>query len=314
MSDLVSANQNSNNVSVLLGNGNGTFQAKRTFRVGGEPQTVVVADLDGDDKSDLLTVDGYDDTVSVLLGNGNGTFKARKTYDTGVWPGFLVLTDINGDSKGDLITGDTTDHTVSVLLGNGNGTFQAKRSYSSASDSYSIAVADFNGDGVKDLAAANNSTNNVSLLLGNGTTTTTTVTSTTTTTTTGTTTVTTDCLLAITGVSLATQADAIFGARSNPRLPGRRQCRFRGYRSRSQSLPDRCSAHNVHCRRLQGCRSCASLTLMSLPMSPLSSGSRSFSRRQPRCWRKRTNNPRWLFLCYAINFLLNPPDDGDDEL
>ena len=106
---------------------------------------------------------------------------------------------------------DNYGNTANVLLGNGNGTFQAKQAFGTGSGSLSVAVGDFNSDGVTDLVTADRGDNTTSVLLGNGTTTTTTttVTSTTTTTTTGTTTVTTDCLQAITGVSLATQADAI---------------------------------------------------------------------------------------------------------
>jgi len=131
------------------------------------------------------------------------------TFGTGSTPYSVAVADFNGDGKSDLVTADADGDTASVLLGNGNGTFQAKRSFGTGAGSCSVAVADFNGDSVFDLVTADSDDDTVSVLLGNGTTTTTTVTSTTTTTTTGTTTVTTDCLLAITSVSLATQADAI---------------------------------------------------------------------------------------------------------
>ena len=85
---------------------------------------------------------------------------------------------------------------ASVLLGNGNGTFQAKHAFGTGSGPYSVAVGDFNSDGVKDLATANNGSNTASVLLGNGTPTTTTTT-------------TVGGLQPITGVSLATQADAL---------------------------------------------------------------------------------------------------------
>ena len=81
---------------------------------------------------------------------------------------------------------------ASVLLGNGNGTFQAKQSLGTGYAPNSVAVGDFNGDGRSDLVTADQNSNTASVLLGNGTTTTTTF-----------------GLQPITGVSLATQADAL---------------------------------------------------------------------------------------------------------
>ena len=72
--------------SVLLGNGNGTFQAKQSLRAGINPNSVAVADLNGDGKSDLVTADLNDNTASVLLGNGDGTFQAKQSFGTGSGP------------------------------------------------------------------------------------------------------------------------------------------------------------------------------------------------------------------------------------
>ena len=85
---LVTADEGGNTVSVLLGNGNGTFQAKQTFGMGPSSGTnaVAVADFNGDGRSDLVTSDGTDSTASVLLGNGDGTFQARQAFGTGSGP------------------------------------------------------------------------------------------------------------------------------------------------------------------------------------------------------------------------------------
>ena len=85
-SDLVTANDNDNTASVLLGNGNGTFQAKQAFCTGGHPHAVAVSDFNGDGKSDLVTADTGSNTASVLLGNGNGTFQAKQSFGTGSGP------------------------------------------------------------------------------------------------------------------------------------------------------------------------------------------------------------------------------------
>ena len=78
--DLVVANEGNNTVSVLLGNGNGTFQAQQTFATGTSPDSVAVADFNGDGKPDLVVANVGSNTVSVLLGNGNGTFQPQQTF------------------------------------------------------------------------------------------------------------------------------------------------------------------------------------------------------------------------------------------
>ena len=82
-SDLVTADFSGNTASVLLGNGNGTFQAKQSFGTEAGLSSVAVDDFNGDGKSDLVTADFNGNTASVLLGNGNGTFQAKQSFGTG---------------------------------------------------------------------------------------------------------------------------------------------------------------------------------------------------------------------------------------
>jgi hypothetical protein len=171
--DLITANGSSNTVSVLLGNGNGTFQAARNFAAGVSPQSVAVADINGDGIPDLVVANRLSNTVSVLLGKGNGTFGAAQNMATDRTPVSVVVADVNGDGHPDIITANVLADTLSVLLGNGNGTFQAARSFRAAHGAppispYSVAVADVNADGHPDLIAADQSMNEVSVLLGNG--------------------------------------------------------------------------------------------------------------------------------------------------
>ena len=86
--DLVTADESDATASVLLGNGNGTFQARQYLRHGKQPDSVAVGDFNGDGKSDLATADNSDNTASVLLGNGNGTFQGRADIRHGrqPWP------------------------------------------------------------------------------------------------------------------------------------------------------------------------------------------------------------------------------------
>ena len=146
-------------MSVLLGNGDGTFQAHRPPSPSGRgPIAVAVADVNGDGKPDLVVANARTATVSVLLGNGDGTFQAQQTPSPRAPTPFAVaVADVNGDGKPDLVTANQTDSgTVSVLLGNGDGTFQASTNLRHvARIPYAVAVADVNGDGKPDLVAAN---------------------------------------------------------------------------------------------------------------------------------------------------------------
>ncbi len=154
-------------VSVLLGNGNGTFATRTDYGTGNSPTSVAIGDFNGDGKPDLAVAYNVN-TASVLLGNGDGTFATATDYETGDSPASVAIGDFNGDGKPDLSVVNQGDNTVSVLLGNGDGTFATKTDYASGVYPISVAVGDFNGDGKPDLAVANQGDNTVSILLGNG--------------------------------------------------------------------------------------------------------------------------------------------------
>ena len=163
-------------VSVLLGNGDGSFQAAQVYAVDPNPVAVVAADLNGDGVTDLVVAcaggaANPGSTVDVLLGNGDGTFQAAQSYAAGPSPSFVAVADFNGDGIPDLAVADggvalQPGGAVSVLLGNGDGTFQTAQSYTVPSSAHAVAVADVNGDGIADLAVSQDS--GVSVLLGNG--------------------------------------------------------------------------------------------------------------------------------------------------
>ena len=156
------------NLTVLLGNGNGTFGVPQTYTTGIDPISVAVSDLTGDGKSDIVVANAYSNTVSVLLGNGNGTFQNQQTFATGNEPNSVVVGDVNGDGNGDLIVANSYSNTVSVLLGNGNGTFQTQQTFATGSFPDSVALADLAGDGKPDVVVSNINDDSVSVLLGNG--------------------------------------------------------------------------------------------------------------------------------------------------
>ena len=121
--DLAVANSGSNTMSVLLGNGDGTFQSQVTYPVGQAPQAVAAGDFTGDGHLDLAVTNSGDNTVSVLLGNGDGTFRPQVTYPVGQAPQALVAGDFTGDGHLDLAVANSGSNTVSMLLGRGDGTF-----------------------------------------------------------------------------------------------------------------------------------------------------------------------------------------------
>ena len=171
--DLAVANSQDNTVSVLLGNGDGTFQPQVTYAVGTSPDAIAVGDFNGDGRTDLAVANQYNNTVSVLLGNGDGTFQPQITYAVGNEPDAIVAGDFNGDGRTDLAVvsqGSWPNYqgTVSVLLGNGDGTFQPQVTYAVGASPDAIVAGDFNGDGRIDLAVANENDDTVSVLLGNG--------------------------------------------------------------------------------------------------------------------------------------------------
>jgi hypothetical protein len=166
--DLVVANFLGNSVSVLLGNGNGSFQSARTYNVGVHPTSLVVGDFNGDGNADLAVANNLSNTVSILLGNGDGSFRPALNYPAGNAPGFLAMGDFNGDGIMDLAV--TQFDGVKVLLGNGDGSFRTTTAgYMTGSGPSALVVMDINHDGLPDLVVANALSNNVSILLNDGT-------------------------------------------------------------------------------------------------------------------------------------------------
>jgi hypothetical protein len=155
-------------VIVLLGNGDGTFQAAVNYGAGNEPKSVATGDFNGDGKADLAVANGFDNNVSILLGNGNGTFQAAVNYGAGTYPYSVAVGDFNGDGKTDLAVtnagNSVTPGNVSLLIGNGDGTFQAPLDYNAGVLPGSVAVADFDGSGKAELAMSNDA-GGVSVLL-----------------------------------------------------------------------------------------------------------------------------------------------------
>ncbi len=170
--DLAVANSKSNTVSILIGNGDGTFQSAVNYSVGNDPVALVAGDFNGDGKVDLAVVNGgaYG-TVSILLGHGDGTFQRPASYTVGDSPDAIAAGDFSGDGKLDLAIANADSNNVSILMGNGDGMFRTAVNYSVGYDPTEIVAADFTGDGRIDLAVTVLTglfSGGVSVLLGDG--------------------------------------------------------------------------------------------------------------------------------------------------
>lgn len=154
-----------NEVHVVLGNGDGTFQPGRLFLWGRNfPVPSVEADFNNDGAQDL-TVSSTEWT-DALLANGDGDFRFAYTLGVGTVP--MAAGDFNGDGNPDLVLTVRGSNSVRVHLGNGDGRFQQAQTFTVGSQPFSAAVGDFNQDAYPDIAVTNRGSGDVSILLNDG--------------------------------------------------------------------------------------------------------------------------------------------------
>jgi glucose/arabinose dehydrogenase len=166
--DLAVANAGSDSVSVLFGNGDGTFQPATNYGVGNEPKAVMAADLNGDGKIDLATCSQGDSKISILINNGDGTYKSAVNYNGTTGSHELALADLDGDGDLDIAQCGWGASLVRTLFNNGSGVFGGAKDYAVGSAPHSVVAEDFNGDGRIDLAVADLSSSNLAVLTNKG--------------------------------------------------------------------------------------------------------------------------------------------------
>jgi len=166
VANLLEPNGRPGKISVLLGNGDGTFQKQVTYKAVDELLHVAVGDFNGDGKPDLAVV-GFSSSgkQAVLLGNGDGTFQPPIKVPAVHRASRVVIGDLNGDGKPDLVMASQDNkRAIITRLGNGDGTFGSGWSVRNP-PSTAIALGDFNGDGKLDLAETSDK---LRIWLGNG--------------------------------------------------------------------------------------------------------------------------------------------------
>jgi hypothetical protein len=177
--DIIVANQKTNSLSVLLGNGNGTFQAPTTVVTGSMPSSIAVADFNSDGIADVAVVNQGDNTIGIYLGNGDGSFKVPTLIPTGSKPTSIVAAAFDSSSNAiiDLAITNSADNTLETFIGDGKGGFTKGATYATGVTPVYVASADVNADQILDLIVADSGTvatstnsviNSVSVFFGNG--------------------------------------------------------------------------------------------------------------------------------------------------
>ncbi len=153
--DIATCSRAEQSVTILLGNGDGTFRDRTDFDVGISPRSVVAFDFNDDGNIDLATANLLSDNISVLLGNGDGTFQNSVNYPSGTATRFIIVNDFNKDNIPDLAATNRDDGTISIFFGIGDGTFNSATHIISPVNfnPRQITTADFDNDTYPDIVA-----------------------------------------------------------------------------------------------------------------------------------------------------------------
>ena len=169
--DMAIANGVDGTISIHLGNGDGTFQARTTYAGSTDADHMVTADFNGDGKADLAVSSYNGANIKVLMGGGDGSFAAPTTYSLVNAYG-LAAADMDGDGKVDLVASEAFGGGASTLVvykGDGNGSFTQTTAIATGSTNIDdLCVVDVNHDGNMDVVTANYGDSNIGVFLGNG--------------------------------------------------------------------------------------------------------------------------------------------------
>ena len=156
-------------VSVVLGNGDGTFAAEQVVTMGAGPHGIAALDVDGDADLDLVTANFVPGNLSLTLNDGAGHFAPATTLDSGTgWEWTLTSGDMDNDGIADLVVGVRTPDQIRILRGLGDGTFAFRSGLAAGGGPWMIVLGDVDGDGNLDVTSANGGSANGAILRGNG--------------------------------------------------------------------------------------------------------------------------------------------------
>ncbi|CAF3575076.1 unnamed protein product [Adineta steineri] len=172
--DIVVAKYGTNDIGILFGDGTGNFGKQNTFSTGYDsiPYSLVISDLNNDDKLDIIVANHGTNNVGIFVGYGNGSFEAQFVISTGYesQPYSVAVDDLNNDTYMDIVVACSGLNTIDVLLGFGNGSFTIPYKYSTNNNSFplSLVIGDFDNDNQLDIAVANYQGGSVGIFFGYG--------------------------------------------------------------------------------------------------------------------------------------------------
>jgi hypothetical protein len=169
--DIAVANSGTNNIGILLGYGDGYFNAQLTYSTGRDslPSSITVGHFNNDHYLDIVVINSATENIAILFGYGNGTFLNLRIYSIGIGsnPSSVVAGDLNKDNNLDLVVANLGTNNILVFFGLDNGTFLEPKSYSVGNNArpQSVTIGDINNDNMLDIIVASYGSNYVEILL-----------------------------------------------------------------------------------------------------------------------------------------------------
>ncbi|CAF1482117.1 unnamed protein product [Rotaria sp. Silwood1] len=170
--DVVVVNYGKDEIGVFLGQGNGNFDARKTYSTGSysRPGSIAIGDFNSDNRLDAVVVNFGTNELGIFLGDGDGSFTDQKTYSTG-WnsqPKSVAVGDLNSDNQFDIVVANVGTDNLGIFFGYGDGSFTDQKTYSTglSSQPTSIVMGDLNNDTHLDIAVANSGSNTLGIFLG----------------------------------------------------------------------------------------------------------------------------------------------------